>query len=89
MREVGAHELADDLGVKVLGEARGPGDIGEEQGDELALLLRRVLRGERGTAMRAEGEALRDVAAAARTGGHGASLRGAATPGRGLPRHWP
>ena len=74
--EVAAHACAQRLGIGRLAECGRADEVAEENGDDLALLARRLGHGERCSARTAEAGVVRVLAAAARAGWHALSLRG-------------
>jgi hypothetical protein len=75
-REVGREHAADVLGVELLGAAGEPDEVGEEHGDDLALLAACVVLGrERGSAVVAEARALGVLLAANRANRHAERVR--------------
>ena len=73
-RVVRRQQRAHVLGVEPLGARREADEVGEEDGDDLALLPRRLGGLESGAAGEAEPRAFRVLLAAVRTGGHAGSL---------------
>ena len=85
--EVALHHLAQRLGVELLADRRGAGDIGEQDRHPPARLVRTLagaLGGDRRPAVQAEARSLRVGLAAARAGQHGRSVR--FRPGRDVRR---
>src|SRR5437868_5988367 len=78
LAEVGAQQRSQAFGVQLLAEARGTGDVGEQDRDDLALLPAIGQLAQLRPAARAEVGARRDGRAAGRAGeGHARSLGGA------------
>ncbi len=76
---VGREQRAHVLGIELLGLRREADEVGEEDGDDLALLPRgRGRAPERRAALVAEPRARTVLAGAGRAGGHRPSVRGGA-----------